>query len=95
MDTYEYIIWIHMGAQEPGPGPKLAAGPGPGQWARAQALAHGPGPGPWLLGPPPVLGLGLALGTSRNTQENMQKASKEACQILSSPDQSLAPPSNP
>ena len=21
MDTYEYIIWIHMGAQEPGPGP--------------------------------------------------------------------------
>ena len=37
MDTYEYIKWIHMGAQQPGPGPKLAAGPGPGPWARAWA----------------------------------------------------------
>ena len=23
IDTYEYIIWIQMGAQEPGPGPEL------------------------------------------------------------------------
>ena len=56
MDTYEYIIWMHMGAQEPGPGPKLAAGPnGPG--------SHGPWP--WARVPgtlPPVLGQGLALG---------------------------------
>ena len=55
MDTYEYIKWIHMGAQEPGPGPKLVAGPmgqGPG------TLAHGPG----TRAPPPVLGQGLAPG---------------------------------
>ena len=35
MDTYdEYLTWIHKGAQEPGPGPKLAAGP----WARVYFL---------------------------------------------------------
>ena len=33
---------IHMGAQEPGPGLKLAAGPGP--WPMGQ------GPGPWPMG---------------------------------------------
>ena len=51
MDTHGYIKWIHMGAQEPGCGTKLAAGP----WARvpwalalsrvpwALALSMGPG----------------------------------------------------
>ena len=47
MDTYEYIKWIHMGAQEPGTGQKLAAGPG--------SLAHGAcrqfWVRAWLLGP--------------------------------------------
>ena len=52
IDTYVYIIWIHMGAQEPGSSPKLAAGPGP--WARVRApgpwgpaSSFGPGPGSW------------------------------------------------
>ena len=55
MDTYEYMKWIHMGAQEPGPGPKLAAGPmgqglGPlAPWARdpGPTASFGPGPGSW------------------------------------------------
>ena len=49
-------IWTHMGAQEPGPGPKLAAGPngpgslGPWPWARVPwdpAASFAPGPGSW------------------------------------------------
>ena len=40
MDTHDYMILTHVGAQETGPGPKLAAGP----WARAWTPAHGPGP---------------------------------------------------
>ena len=54
MDTYGNIKWIHMGAEEPGPGPKLAAGPwardpDPGPWARdpGPAASFGPGPGSW------------------------------------------------
>ena len=48
MDTYEYILRIHTGAQEPGPGPKLAAG------------LHGPG----SLGPcRQFLGQGMAAGS--------------------------------
>ena len=47
MDTYEHIIWIHMGAQAPGPGPKLAAG------------LNVPGSGGTLT-LPPGLGQGLA-----------------------------------
>ncbi len=56
METYEYIVWIHMGSQEPGTGTKLAAGPnGPG--------SHGPWPRARVPGtPPPVLGQCLALG---------------------------------
>ena len=53
MDTYGYIILIHMGAQEPGPGQKLAAG-SQGPWPRAHgtlpdgpAASFGPGPGSW------------------------------------------------
>ena len=77
MDTHGYIKWIHMGAQEPGCGTKLAAGPwGGGGWARvpwalalsrvpwALALSMGPGPGPVQgpRAPPPVLCHSLALG---------------------------------
>ena len=44
--THEYMIWIHMGSQESGPGPKLAAGPnGPG--SRDPAASFGPGPCSW------------------------------------------------
>ena len=77
MDTHGYIEWIHMGAQEPGCGTKLAAGP----WAHGQGQGQGPwtGPGPkgpWTgpgpmgpwpppphpRAPPPVLCHSLALG---------------------------------
>ena len=77
MDTHGYIKWIHMGAQEPGCGTKLAAGP----WAHGQGQGQGPwtGPGPkgpWTgpgpmgpwptpphpRAPPPVLCHSLALG---------------------------------
>ena len=77
MDTHGYIKWIHMGAQEPGCGTKLAAGPwAPGQ-GQGQGPWTGPGPkGPWTgpgpmgpwptpphpRAPPPVLCHSLALG---------------------------------
>ena len=47
MDTHGYIKWIHMGAQEPGCGTKLAAGP----WAHGQGQGLGPWTGPGPKGP--------------------------------------------
>ena len=68
MDTHGYIEWIHMGAQEPGCGTKLAAGPwggggGPG--------SHGPWPCPGSLGPWPcpwALALALSMGPGPRRQ---------------------------